>query len=105
MDCNSAYTLDALPMFEKLDRFGLAMIEQPLAHDDLVDHAELQRRMATPVCLDESITSAAKARKAIQLGACRWVNIKPGRDSRESWRCRHQAAPVTRPSGRARGLR
>jgi len=79
IDCNSAYTLDALDMFRQLDAFGLAMIEQPLAHDDLVDHATLQAAIETPLCLDESITSPAKARKAIEIGACRWVNIKPGR--------------------------
>ncbi len=79
IDCNSAYTLDDLPMFRELDRFGLAMIEQPLMHDDLIDHATLQRQIETPICLDESITSAAKARKAIEIGACRWVNIKPVR--------------------------
>ena len=79
VDCNSAYTLAHAEMFEKLDAFGLAMIEQPLTHDDLVDHAELQRRIETPVCLDESITSVDKARKAIAIGACKWVNIKPGR--------------------------
>lgn len=79
VDCNSAYRLDALPMFRKLDRCGLAMIEQPLAHDDLVDHATLQASLETPICLDESITGPEAARKAIQLGACRWVNIKPGR--------------------------
>lgn len=79
VDCNSAYTLDDAPMFERLDSFNLAMLEQPLSHDDLLDHAALQKRLATPICLDESITSVAKARKAIALGACRWVNIKPGR--------------------------
>lgn len=79
IDCNGAYTLNDLPMFKQLDRYGLAMIEQPLAHDDLLDHAQLQRQIATPICLDESINSAAKARKAIQLRACRWINIKPGR--------------------------
>lgn len=79
IDCNSAYTLDDLPMFRKLDRFGLAMIEQPLAFDDLLDHARLQAAIETPVCLDESITSAAKARQAAEIKACRWVNIKPGR--------------------------
>ena len=79
IDCNSGYTLADLPMFRELDRYGLAMIEQPLAHDDLVDHAELQRQITTPICLDESINSAEKARKAIRLGACRWINIKPGR--------------------------
>jgi len=79
VDCNSAYTLDDLAMLKQLDRFNLAMIEQPLAHDDLVDHAALQAQLATPICLDESITSPAAARKAIQIKACRWVNIKPGR--------------------------
>lgn len=79
IDCNSGYTLDALPMFKKLDAYNLAMIEQPLMHDDLVDHAELQRRIATPVCLDESITSPERTRRAIKIKACRWVNIKPAR--------------------------
>ena len=79
VDCNSAYTLDDLEMLKRLDAYDLAMIEQPLAHDDLADHAALQAQINTPICLDESITSPAKARKAIQLGACRWVNIKPGR--------------------------
>ncbi len=79
IDCNSGYTLDDLEMFRQLDELNLAMIEQPLAHDDLVDHARLQELIATPICLDESITSFDKARKAIQLNACRWINIKPGR--------------------------
>lgn len=79
VDCNSAYTLDDLPLFLELDEFGLAMIEQPLMHDDLNDHARLQRELKTPICLDESITSVVKARQAIELQACRWVNIKPGR--------------------------
>jgi len=79
IDCNSAWTLDALPMFKQLDRYNLAMIEQPLAHDDLIDHATLSRQIATPVCLDESITSLDRARKAIQAKACGYVNLKPGR--------------------------
>ncbi len=79
IDCNSGYTLDDLEMFKELDNLQLAMIEQPLAYDDLIDHAALQSQLKTPICLDESITSAAKARKAIEIGACRWVNIKPGR--------------------------
>jgi len=79
IDCNSGYRLADLPLFKQLDRYGLAMIEQPLMHDDLLDHAALQREIDTPICLDESITSPDKARKAIALGACRWVNIKPGR--------------------------
>jgi O-succinylbenzoate synthase len=79
VDCNSAYTLDDLRMFRELDRYQLAMIEQPLAHDDLLDHARLQKLLETPVCLDESIVSVAKARKAIEAEACQWVNIKVGR--------------------------
>ena len=79
IDCNSAYTLDDLAMFQQLDKYRLAMIEQPLMHDDLIDHATLQARIDTPICLDESITSPAKARKAIQIKAGRWINIKPGR--------------------------
>ncbi len=79
IDCNSAFSLDDLPMFKELDRYKLAMIEQPLAYDDLIDHAELQRQISTGICLDESITSVQKARKAIQLKACHWINIKPGR--------------------------
>ncbi len=79
VDCNSAYTLDDLPMLRQLDDFNLAMIEQPLMSDDLIDHAKLQKQISTPICLDESITSLSKARKAIEIGACRWINIKPGR--------------------------
>jgi O-succinylbenzoate synthase len=79
IDCNSAYSLDDLAMFQEVDQYGLAMIEQPLAHDDLLDHARLQEMIQTPICLDESITSVTKARQAIELGACRWINIKAGR--------------------------
>ncbi|MCX7030591.1 MAG: o-succinylbenzoate synthase [Spirochaetes bacterium] len=79
VDCNSTYTLADLDMFKELDARRLAMIEQPLMHDDLLDHAALQKQIATPVCLDESVTSASKAQKAIALGSCRWINIKPGR--------------------------
>jgi O-succinylbenzoate synthase len=79
IDCNGAYSLSDTAMFRALDELELAMIEQPLAHDDLVDHATLQARTTTPVCLDESITSPRKARQAIGLGSCRWINIKPGR--------------------------
>ena len=79
IDCNSGYRLTDLDLFRRLDDFDLAMIEQPLAHDDLVDHAKLQAAIATPVCLDESITSLARVQQAIELGSCRWVNIKPGR--------------------------
>lgn len=79
VDCNSGYALDDSAIFEALDEFDLAMIEQPLAHDDLIDHAKLQRRIKTPICLDESITSPERARQAIEIGACRVINIKPPR--------------------------
>jgi len=79
IDCNSSYTLADLPMFKQIDTLGLAMIEQPLAHDDLLHHATLQREIKTPICLDESIVSPERARKAIEIGACRYVNVKPGR--------------------------
>jgi o-succinylbenzoate synthase len=79
IDCNSTYTLSDLAMFKALDGQRLAMIEQPLMYDDLLDHAALQRELNTPICLDESVTSAAKARKAIALKSCGWINIKPGR--------------------------
>jgi O-succinylbenzoate synthase len=78
-DANSAYTLADAERLAALDEFELMMIEQPLAHDDLVDHAELQRRLRTPICLDESVTSLAAARAALALGSGRIVNIKPGR--------------------------
>ncbi|NLF94767.1 MAG: o-succinylbenzoate synthase [Oligosphaeraceae bacterium] len=79
IDCNSAYTLADLPLLQELDRFHLAMIEQPLRHNDLLDHAELQRRITTPICLDESITSVQEAEQAIRIGAARFINIKYGR--------------------------
>jgi O-succinylbenzoate synthase len=79
IDCNSGYRLKDRKVFEALDEFGLAMIEQPLAHDDLMDHAKLQRMIQTPICLDESLTSPEKAAKAIEIGAARYFNIKPGR--------------------------
>jgi o-succinylbenzoate synthase len=79
VDANAAYTLDDAAVFDALDELGLLMIEQPLHHEDLLDHAELQARLATPICLDESIRSAADARAALRLGACRIINIKQGR--------------------------
>jgi O-succinylbenzoate synthase len=78
-DANSAYTLDDLPRLKLLDRFYLMMIEQPLGWDDLLDHAKLQRELATPICLDESIHNADDARKAIEIGACKIINVKLGR--------------------------
>jgi len=79
VDANSAYTLDDVGLLKRLDAFGLLLIEQPLAHDDIIDHVKLQAELETPVCLDESIHSAEDARKAIELGACRVVNIKVSR--------------------------
>ena len=79
VDANSAYTLADVPLFRRLDEFNLMMAEQPLAFDDAFDHAELQRQIRTPICLDESVRSAEDARKAIALGACRIVNVKLGR--------------------------
>jgi O-succinylbenzoate synthase len=78
-DANNAYTLDQVDALQELDAFDLMMIEQPLAWDDLLQHATLQRMLATPVCLDESITSLDRARDMVALGAGRVVNIKPGR--------------------------
>jgi O-succinylbenzoate synthase len=79
VDANAAYTLADADHLAELDRFDLMMIEQPLDYDDIGDHASLQRRLKTPICLDESIHSLADAREAIALGACRIINIKPGR--------------------------
>lgn len=79
VDGNSSYRLKDLFVFKALDKFGLTMIEQPLAHDDIVDHATLQKQIKTPICLDESIKSVNDARKAIEIGACKIINIKPPR--------------------------
>ena len=80
VDANSAYRFDRdADLLKRLDEFDLLMIEQPLAAGDLVDHAKLQRKLETPICLDESITCLADARHAIELGACGIINIKLGR--------------------------
>ncbi|NOU67057.1 o-succinylbenzoate synthase [Paenibacillus sp. LMG 31461] len=79
VDANSAYTLQDVHILKELDNYNLMMIEQPLAHDDIIEHAELQRELRTPVCLDESIHTLADARHAIDLGSCRIMNIKIGR--------------------------
>ncbi len=80
VDANSAYRLERdVELFKKLDDYDLLMIEQPLAAGDLVDHAKLQRKLKTPLCLDESITCLADAKHALELGACRIINIKLGR--------------------------
>lgn len=78
-DANSAYTLADITHLKQLDQYNLMMIEQPLAHDDIIDHATLQKELKTPICLDESIHSYEDARKAIELGSCRIINIKIGR--------------------------
>ena len=78
-DANSAYTLEDTSLLQQLDEFNLMMIEQPLASDDIIDHAVLQKHIKTPICLDESITSLEDARKAVELGGCGVINIKIGR--------------------------
>ena len=79
IDCNSGYTLADLELFKQIDKIGLAFIEQPLHWNDVLDHAELARQIETPVCLDETIHSVKAAQQAIQVGACKYINIKPGR--------------------------
>ncbi len=79
VDANAAYTLDDADHLAKLDTFELMMIEQPLHYDDVHDHAQLQRRLQTPICLDESIHTVHMAAEAIAAGACRIINVKPGR--------------------------
>jgi o-succinylbenzoate synthase len=79
IDCNSGYQLSDIDLFRRIDEFHLEMIEQPLQHDDVLDHAELQSKIETAICLDETIVSAHRTRQAIRLGSCRYVNIKPGR--------------------------
>jgi O-succinylbenzoate synthase len=79
VDANAAYTLDDAALLARLDPFDLLLIEQPLDYDDVMDHVELQRRIKTPICLDESIHTVRIARDAIAAGACKIINIKPGR--------------------------
>jgi O-succinylbenzoate synthase len=99
-DANSAYTLSDVELFRSLDRYDLMMVEQPLAYDDILDHALLQEKISTPVCLDESIRSAADAEKAIRIGACRIINLKLGRvgghseAKRVETVCRESSIPV-----------
>jgi O-succinylbenzoate synthase len=100
VDANSAYTLEDASMLRALDEYDLMMIEQPLAYDDREDHAKLQKMIRTPVCLDESVRSAEDARKAIEMGACRIVNVKLGRvgghaeAARVESVCRESGVPV-----------
>lgn len=99
-DANSAYTLSDVALFKALDQFDLMMIEQPLAHDDIFDHAELQKQITTPICLDESIRGREDAQHAIALASCRIVNLKLGRvgghsQAKEVERvCRENQIPV-----------
>jgi O-succinylbenzoate synthase len=79
VDANAAYTVADADHLATLDRFDLMMIEQPLDYDDIAEHAALQRKLHTPICLDESIKTVGIAREAIDAGACRIINIKPGR--------------------------
>jgi O-succinylbenzoate synthase len=79
VDANAAYAIDDAEHLAGLDEFELACIEQPLGYDDLFGHAELQRRLTTPICLDESLRSPADVRLALRIEACRNVNLKPGR--------------------------
>jgi O-succinylbenzoate synthase len=78
-DANSAYRLADAEHLRKLDEFHLMMIEQPLAHDEIIDHVKLQAKLETPICLDECIRSAHQAEQAIEMRACRIINIKLGR--------------------------
>jgi o-succinylbenzoate synthase len=78
-DANSAYTLADAPMLQRLDEFNLMMIEQPLAHDEIIDHAKLQAQLKTSICLDECVRSAHQAEQAIAMQAGRIINIKLGR--------------------------
>jgi O-succinylbenzoate synthase len=99
-DANSAYTLADVALFKEIDQYKLMMIEQPLAHDDIFYHAELQKQITTPVCLDESIHSGDDARHAVALGSCRIVNLKLGRVGGHAQAkqveqvCRDQQVPV-----------
>ncbi len=79
VDANSAYTLETSPVLRPLDRLNLLLIEQPLNEDDLWNHSRLQKQFHTPICLDESIVSLLLARSALEMEACRIINIKPGR--------------------------
>ncbi|OLD80147.1 MAG: o-succinylbenzoate synthase [Acidobacteria bacterium 13_1_20CM_58_21] len=100
VDANSAYHLEEAAHLREFDAYDLMMIEQPLAWDDIFDHAKLQSQMRTPICLDESIHNASHARAAIELGACRIINIKLGRVGGHSEArrvqeiCRQRSIPV-----------
>lgn len=99
VDANSAYRLGDASHLARLDEFGLLLVEQPLEHDDIVDHSSLARLLRTPICLDESIDSVDQCRRALQLGSAAIINIKPGRvggycASRAiHWLCLEQSVP------------
>ena len=100
VDANSAYRWKDLEILKAMDQFGLIMLEQPLAHDDIYQHSQLQALLSTPICLDESIHTADLAAWALKIEACRMINIKPGRvgglwESRQIHDlCREQGIPV-----------
>ena len=79
VDANTDYRIEDMDILEGLDRYNLVYMEQPFEHSDIIDHAKLAGKIKTPICLDESITSAEDARKAISMKACSVINIKPGR--------------------------
>jgi O-succinylbenzoate synthase len=81
LDANSAYTLADASHLQQLDAFNLLMLEQPLGYTDIYEHSKLQPQLQTPICLDESILSVDDARLALDLGACRIINLKPARVS------------------------
>ena len=76
IDCNGGYSLNDLNFFKSIDKYQLAFIEQPLSHDDLLDHSKLAKLITTPICLDESINSVERARQAIEINSCKYINIK-----------------------------
>lgn len=84
VDANSAYSLSDLSLLKYFDDYNLMMIEQPLEHDDIIDHAVLQENIITPICLDESILNVGDARKALSIKACKIINVKLGRVSGHS---------------------
>lgn len=100
VDANSAYRLEQAQMLKPLDELELLLIEQPLDEDDIWDHSQLQKEFRTPICLDESILSARHARQALEMQACRIINIKAGRVGGLSEAvaihdlCRKQSIPV-----------
>ena len=77
-DANSDYRYGDLPLLKRIDQFNLVYLEQPLEHDDLVDHSKLAKELSTPICLDESISTVERARQAFEIGAAKIINIKPG---------------------------